>query len=1020
MNRIKSRNQALFAAVILVFVTVGRASAQEQSARPVTDSRRDAPTVPATSGSAIDSARTRYQEADRSVQQIAESLRNRAWRADESPNEIKITPADRASLRQAVARAFKARQELLRLELVEFEGRLHRLNAHFGDRERSRETIIDRRVEALIDPNVRWEPVLRDETGPTDNDADTAQGNLFVAKYKKVEQSIDADPTFDGIPYSQWLKALERERNPKKLFDAVKALRSMPDERDAPRLARGYFRALRTLPLAGMPLNAIDDAPEMHSAVLALQALPARAVVDALIDEIRDGQRYVGSRMAIGWILASALGEEQSKPLDFRYASGEVIRQADYILRALVVNNERDFGFELALVLLKRAGRKPADIDELAAFLTAGLDRAQRLEDGNYLTWLSELVQIAEIDPDFPALVEAIPGIVERLRAHWELTLKATDEVVRLTPVDAPSADKLGSTVRQQIQFDCPELAKYLGRFGPAARKALPLLREIAAAEWPNSKPFASVPQYEREAFKQTVAEAIARIEAPPKPDPSESGTGRAGKSAETTFDGVEYSRWLKMLDTERKPEKLAAAMDACARLAAPGDEPRIARAVFRSANLFEAADAKEQNAVWNAGWTALNRLPALVVADELIAALRDGSDASGRRFEARFAAEKMADSLFEGSKPRAPKFIAEFVQLAGENEANAGWFVAAASTVWRHTDRPLKDFEGLEPLSLGMIKNGFSLRIQGYTETVRREWMIVAANVVEKSPDTPGLAMTLMHHARASTTVLELIGKMGRHAEPVVPQLVDQFLAEWKKYETQIREEAKLDDPNDRPQQSHEERILSYWRRVMPLKALGEIGVGPKGYALLRDLHAISPPRREWNQYDGGASPGLFETVEKAFARFSPPDASSSIPPLLGDFWFISGKWKLTTLIPGETPQDVVAEIGRTYFSWGQNQNIFAIMNSIGSPISSTSMELDETKSPKQITFIYKGRDGQNVSAYRGEGIYKLAGNHLRIELARPGTPRPKEFSPDKDMPPEGQVVLKFDRERALVRSRE
>jgi uncharacterized protein (TIGR03067 family) len=276
------------------------------------------------------------------------------------------------------------------------------------------------------------------------------------------------------------------------------------------------------------------------------------------------------------------------------------------------------------------------------------------------------------------------------------------------------------------------------------------------------------------------------------------------------------------------------------------------------------------------------------------------------------------------------------------------------------------------------------------------------------------------MKHARASTTVLGMIGKMGRHAEPVVPQLVDQFLAQWKKYEMQIREVARLDDPNDRPQQSHEEQILAHWRRVLPLKTLGEIGVGPKGYALLRDLNAISPPRRDRNQPEVGASPGLFETVEEAFARFSPPDASSSISPLLGDFWFISGQWKLRTLIPGETPPDIVAEIRRNYFSWGQSQGVYTVMNSIGSPIGATNMELDETKNPKQITLIYKGRDGQNVPAYRGEGIYELAGNHLKIELARPGMPRPKEFSPDKDNPPEGRIVLQFDRERPLAGSRE
>src|SRR5205823_4588667 len=137
-------------------------------------------------------------------------------------------------------------------------------------------------------------------------------------------------------------------RNPSKLFDAVKALRSMPNQRDALRLARGYFRALRTLPLDGMKLDQIDDAPETLSAVLALQALPAPAVVDALINEIREGRRFIGSRMVVGWIFAYALGQEQNTGLDFRFVIGELTRRADDVLKAMAVNDELFVGYDLA------------------------------------------------------------------------------------------------------------------------------------------------------------------------------------------------------------------------------------------------------------------------------------------------------------------------------------------------------------------------------------------------------------------------------------------------------------------------------------------------------------------------------------------------------------------------------------------------------------------------------------------------------------------------------------------------
>jgi uncharacterized protein (TIGR03067 family) len=794
----------------------------------------------------------------------------------------------------------------------------------------------------------------------------------------------------------------------------------MPTERDARRLARGYFRALRTLPLEGMALEQIDDAPETLSAILALQALPAPAVVDALIDEIRDGRRFVGSRMGVGWILVSALGEEPDGLLDFRFLSDELTRRADDVLRALAVEKELAFDTGYVFVFLKRSRRKPGDIEGLPALLTAALERAQHREDGNYLTWLATLVQIAEIDPEFPAVVDAIPGVVERLRAYWEATVGSTDGVIRVvTSIRARRRDDGGSSVNQQIQQDCPEILQNLGRMGPAARNALPLLREIAAAEWPNTKPFEKVTQAQRDQFKQAVAEAIAKIEAPPKPKPSALPGESSTKSAEPTFDGVEYSRWMKMLDTERKPEKLAAAMDACSRLAAAADGPRIAHGVFRAAKLFEAADSREQDQVFSAGWTALNRLPPLAVVDELIFVLRDGSDASRRKFEARFAAERMAGSIVKGSKSRAPKLVAELIKLAAENEGGAGWFIAGASTVWRHSDRPLKDFEGLKPLILGTIENGFSVKIQGSNEIVPREWMIVATNLVETAPETPDLAMMLMKHARASYTVLGLIGKLGRNAEPIVPLLVDQFLARWKRYEHEIREEAKLDDVNvnDRPQQSSDERILAHYRRVLPLKALGEIGVGPKGYELLRELKAISPPRREWNN-DAAALPALFEAVDEAFARFSPPAEPVAMPALLDDFWFIGGKWKLQALFPGEGPQGIIAEIRKTYFSWdAQSPDVHAVLNTTGAPSSSQQFEIDETQSPKQITLVYKQE--RNVPSYRAEGIYELTEKHLKIELARSAGARPKEFSPDKANLPEGRVVLEFDREPPAERNR-
>ncbi len=74
---------------------------------------------------------------------------------------------DRPALRKKVAAAFEARQDMLRLELNEFRNRLDQLMRTFEDRERAKDTIIDRRVDELLNPNLRW-----------DEESQTPQANL--------------------------------------------------------------------------------------------------------------------------------------------------------------------------------------------------------------------------------------------------------------------------------------------------------------------------------------------------------------------------------------------------------------------------------------------------------------------------------------------------------------------------------------------------------------------------------------------------------------------------------------------------------------------------------------------------------------------------------------------------------------------------------------------------------------------------------------------------------------------------
>ena len=62
----------------------------------------------------------------------------------------------RARLRQSVTAAFEARQNGQRAELAELQKRLDRVEKLIESRQRQKERIIDRRVEELLDPAVKW------------------------------------------------------------------------------------------------------------------------------------------------------------------------------------------------------------------------------------------------------------------------------------------------------------------------------------------------------------------------------------------------------------------------------------------------------------------------------------------------------------------------------------------------------------------------------------------------------------------------------------------------------------------------------------------------------------------------------------------------------------------------------------------------------------------------------------------------------------------------------------------------
>ena len=108
---------------------------------------------PNTLGSPIEVFRRRLNDLEKPVLQLAEKLRSSETSfGKDHPDSVKL----RADLRALVQQSFVARQEIQRAELVEFSRRLNVMQQTIDARDRIAEKIVDRRIEELLDPNLKW------------------------------------------------------------------------------------------------------------------------------------------------------------------------------------------------------------------------------------------------------------------------------------------------------------------------------------------------------------------------------------------------------------------------------------------------------------------------------------------------------------------------------------------------------------------------------------------------------------------------------------------------------------------------------------------------------------------------------------------------------------------------------------------------------------------------------------------------------------------------------------------------
>lgn len=525
----------------------------------------------------------------------------------------------------------------------------------------------------------------------------------------------------------------------------------------------------------------------------------------------------------------------------------------------------------------------------------------------------------------------------------------------------------------------------------------------------------------------------------------------------ETTYDGITYSQWLKLLETERKPEKLIAAIQTCARLVEKGDERKVAHLIFLAEGFFEGdrwADERSQAA--NVGHRALSELPGDIVVDELLIALRDReSYQKGRSFQTGFLSRPEPDSIphQEIVVQRANEVIAALLNLVPEIPQEEHYYlIGAAISVWRKSERPLSDFDGLPERAKQMATLGFSKT----SAPAYYHWWNAMSHLAIAAPETPDLAINLLkqaqQHAQSSGRIVSALKGMKRHAAPAVDGLVELFESESKRFFPNPT--VPLGVIGGFPARTEFPPESSEFLQLEIIAALGEIGTGDAGFELLAalkdlaasdDLADNNSPRGRGGAGRGGMGRTvvfidlLANAAIQAIGKFPPDYAPSTDAKLVSDFWKLNGTWQMTSASFDTPVQDARVKIRLNELILISNRgadarepqqsssfplNLMHLLNFRGGRLK---LSIDQSKSPKRMDFmskmprvVYESMNprpegitirSEDTVTFGFRGIYDLKDDTLVIQISKTGQPGPEKISGGDEEIPTDQVRLEFKR---------
>jgi hypothetical protein len=261
-------------------------------------------------------------------------------------------------------------------------------------------------------------------------------------------------------------------------------------------------------------------------------------------------------------------------------------------------------------------------------------------------------------------------------------------------------------------------------------------------------------------------------------------GQANAGQVAPSTYDGKHYEEWMSLLETERSPERLLEAVSAIKVLMPEGDDERVARSLLRAMQTFgsDESDGSPEGKLIEATDSLLFQLDPTSVGQAIVAELPNTNQRAARflgsYFAGGFQGKTGSSHWRKAMAAAAPQIASRTLELAGDlaaarkDEANADSIalLTLAAALCTNIDVDVSKIEGFLPRFRQALRSDND-----------DEAHAGACILVQYEPDTKGIAEVVvrMGNGRKSPlgSPINLLTKLGRHAESVVPSLVDDLL---------------------------------------------------------------------------------------------------------------------------------------------------------------------------------------------------------------------------------------------------